>query len=151
MDPTIEVELEFVPTSATMEYRRDAVTQAAGAAGLVIHGWSTGRRADQRNAVPSLDIRVTSRLVTREYRRGDLTRAVADQLIGFCTALRRNVPELPFGIIEQMGRTVTWFGFRLHDQPEEIERGLAALVAGDALPRGKAFGWDAASGSWLRL
>jgi len=150
MDPTIDVALEFVPAPSATELRRDAVTAAADGAGLVISSWSTARRTAQRGDPPSLDIRVSSRYGSRDYQRGDLARAVARELSGFCGALRANLPELPFGIIEQVGRTTTWFGFRLGESSSEIARALDSLAEWE-LPRGKAFGWDAAAGTWQKL
>jgi hypothetical protein len=151
VDPSVDVELEFIPTPAAAEYRRDAVARAGTEAGLIISNWSTARRSEQQASVPSLDIRLSSRIVSRDYTRGDLARAVLPQLQQFCAALRTNVPELPFGIIERVGRQTTWLGFRLVDSPDEIVRALNALLDTDLPARRKAFGWDASEGSWLTL
>jgi hypothetical protein len=151
VDPAVDVELEFVPTPGAAEYRRESIADSAGSAGLLITRWSTARRAEQRATVPSLDIRLSSRVVSRDYQRGDLTRTLVPQLRQFCAALRTNMPELPFGIIEQINRQTTWFGFRLHDSPDEIVRALDTLIDSDLPSRRKAFGWDADEGVWLAL
>ena len=152
MPKGVRIELQFTPTRTASTHVKGVVQSAFATKTFRSVEWTTPRGEDQvlpagvSWAEPTLQLHITDPDRGRREVLADLAPAIGTALC----RVRRELPQLPFGMRVTAQDGDLWLAIRVWDADAEVDAAFAAAATLDWPDHG-AFGWDASTNAWVPI
>lgn len=148
----IQIAIEFVPTITTSPALRQKVNTAFVREGIDVVEFerpsfqleAERQHPDWKWASPSLTVHMTSNVSV-----DDIVRRMAPPVALALTSVRKEVHDLPFGILIEGSNGTIRLAVKHDDGPEEVAKAVGRLPS-DLATR-KSIGWDRERNTWFDL